>query len=92
MRSMIVVRNAKGAKDRMARASPEALHAALRDDLAKVHALFEEERRGASVSRACISQRAREEGSERPERMPVGDPRSGKTRWHHAHENGLRRR
>jgi integrase len=40
----IVVRNAKGAKDRMV-PLPEALHGALREHLAKVRELFEEDRR-----------------------------------------------
>jgi integrase len=48
----IGVRNAKGAKDRMV-PLPEALHAALREHLGKVRAIFEET--GAWVSRMSIS-------------------------------------
>ena len=42
MLRQIVVRNAKGAKDRMVLLA-EALHAALREHLGKVRALFEED-------------------------------------------------
>jgi len=95
----IVVRNAKGAKDRMV-PLPEALHAALREHLAKVRALFEDDRR-LGVADVYLPNALAKKYPNAPKEwiwqyvFPSGrlsvDPRSGKTRRHHVHENGLQK-
>jgi integron integrase len=95
----IVVRNAKGAKDRMV-PLPEALHAALREHLGKVCALFEEDRR-LGVADVYLPKALAKKYFNAPKDwiwqyvFPSGrlsvDPRSGKTRRHHVHGNGLQK-
>ncbi len=95
----IVVRNAKGAKDRMV-PLPETLHAALREHLGKVLALFEEDRR-LGVADVYLPNALAKKYPNAPKEwiwqyvFPSGrlsvDPRSGKTRRHHVHENGLQK-
>jgi integron integrase len=95
----IAVRNAKGAKDRMV-PLPEALHAALGEHLAKARALFEEDRR-LGVADVYLPNALAKKYPNAPKEwiwqyvFPSGrlsvDPRSGKTRRHHVHENGLQK-
>jgi len=95
----IVVRNAKGAKDRRV-PLPEALHAALSDHLARVRELFEEDRRRGFADVYLPNALAKKYPNAPKEWIwqyvfPSGrlsvDPRSGKTRRHHVHENGLQK-
>lgn len=95
----IVVRNAKGAKDRVV-PLPESLMATLREHLKKVRQLFEEDcRRG--FSEVYLPDALAKKYPQAPREwiwqyvFPSGrlsvDPRSGKTRRHHIHENGLQK-
>jgi integrase len=95
----IVVRNAKGAKDRMVPLR-EALHAALREHLGKVHALFEEDRR-LGVADVYLPNALATKYPNAPKEwvwqyvFPSGrlsvDPRSGKTRGITCTRTGSRR-
>jgi hypothetical protein len=79
---------------------PDALHAALREHLAKVRALFEEDRRLGVADVYLPNALAKKYPNASKEwtwqyAFPSGrlsvDPRSGKTRRHHEHENGLQK-
>jgi integron integrase len=95
----IVVRNAKGAKDRVV-PLPETLAAVLREHLRKVRELFEADRQrglpGVHLPGA-LAVKFPNAGTEWiwqfafPSGRLSVDPRSGTTRRHHVHENGLQK-
>jgi integron integrase len=95
----IMVRNAKGAKDRVV-PLPESLRAALREHLSRVRQLFEEDVRQGFAAVYLPDALARKYPNAPKEWIwqylfPSGrlsiDPRSGNTRRHHLHENGLQK-
>ncbi len=95
----IVVRDAKGAKDRVV-PLPESLITPLRDHLGKVRELFEEDARRGFVDVYLPNALAKKYPNASKERIwqyvfPSGrlsvDLRSGQTRRHHIHENGLQK-
>jgi integron integrase len=95
----IVVRNAKGAKDRVV-PLPESLTTALREPLARVRLLFEDDCRQGVAGVYLPDALSRKYPNATEEWIwqyvfPSGrlsvDPRSGKVRRHHIHEHGLQK-
>ena len=95
----ITVRNAKGAKDRVV-PLPETLTAPLRGHLERVRAQFETDRDrglGEVYLPDALARKYPKAGREWvwqyvfPSARLSVDPRSGRTRRHHIHENGLQK-